>query len=276
MRRLASMPRQVFFQLEGESTLVRAFPTGLVRVSSDPTNDPRHPAPLTVQIEGALDPEALLPLVRHAFFLDLDHQAFLAHMKSADPAMGAQIQRLLGARPIVPFTRWESLSWAVIGQQISLHAAFSLQAAVMRLAGGEWGGIPYFPGPEAVARLSYEQLHQAGFSQRKAEYLIDLARLVVGGELDLSAMAALPLDCAIERLVALRGIGRWTAERFLMDAAHLDAFPAADVGVRKGLTQLYGWEEKPTEEQIRAAGERWRPYRALGTYYLWLGLLLPA
>jgi DNA-3-methyladenine glycosylase II len=274
MRRLASMPRQVFFQLEGITTLVRAFPTGLVRVSSDPSSDPLSPAPLTVQIEGALEPDEVLSLVRHAFSLDLDHQGFLAHMESADPAMAAETRRLLGARPIVPFTRWESLSWAVIGQQISLHAAFSIQAALMRLAGGEWGGVPYFPGPEAVARLTYDQLHQVGFSQRKAEYLIDLARLVVSGELDLASVATLPLEVGIERLVALRGIGRWTAERFLMDAGHLDAFPAADVGVRNGQMRLYGWQEKPSEEQVRAAGERWRPYRALGTYYLWLSLLI--
>ncbi|HLO04911.1 MAG TPA: hypothetical protein VK191_17520 [Symbiobacteriaceae bacterium] len=267
MRRLAAMPRMVLFQLAEGPSLVRAFPTGLVRVSQ--AGDA-----LRVEIEGELDPAAVLPMIRHAFSLDLDHQAFLAHMAEADPAMAAQVERYRGARPIVPFTRWESLAWAVIGQQISLSAAFSLQAGVLRLAGGEWGGVPYFPDSVAVATLSYEQLRGVGFSQRKAEYLIDLARLVASGELDLAAVAALPLETAIERLAALRGIGRWTAERFLMDSGHLDAFPAADVGVRNGLIQLYGWTEKPTEEQIRAVGERWRPYRALSTYYLWLGLLL--
>lgn len=267
IRRLAAMPRLVLFQLADGPSLVRAFPTGLVRVSQAGDG-------LQVQIEGALDPEQILPMVRHAFTLDLDHQAFLDHMAAADPAMAAHLERYRGARPIVPFTRWESLAWAVIGQQISLHAAFSLQAGVVRLAGGEWGGVSYFPDAPAVAALSYEQLRSVGFSQRKAEYLIDLARLVTSGELDLAAVTALPLEEAIDRLVALRGIGRWTAERFLMDSGHMDAFPAIDVGVRKGMMRLYGWTEKPTEEQIRAAGEAWRPYRALGTYYLWLGLLL--
>jgi DNA-3-methyladenine glycosylase II len=267
MRRLAAMPRMVFFQLADGPSLVRAFPTGLVRVS-------QQGEALQVEVEGDLDPAAILPLVRRAFTLDLDHQAFLAHMAGADPAMAAQVERYRGARPIVPFTHWESLAWAVIGQQISLSAAFSLQAGVVRLAGGEWGGVAYFPDAAAVAELSYEQLRGVGFSQRKAEYLIDLARLVAGGELDLAGVAALPLETAIERLSGYRGIGRWTAERFLMDSGHLDAFPAADVGVRNGLMQLHGWTEKPSEEQIRAAGERWRPYRALCTYYLWLGLLL--
>lgn len=267
MRRLAAMPRMVLFQLADGPSLVRAFPTGLVRVS-------RAGDALQIQIEGDLDPDLILPMVRHAFTLDLDHQAFLAQMAAADPVMGAHLERYRGARPIVPFTRWESLAWAVIGQQISLSAAFSLQAGAVRLAGGEWGGVSYFPDAEAVARLTYEQLRGVGFSQRKAEYLIDLARLIAGGELDLHGVAQLPLEAAIERLVALRGIGRWTAERFLMDSGHLDAFPAIDVGVRKGMMQLYGWTERPTEEQIRAVGERWRPYRGLATYYLWLGLLL--
>lgn len=267
IRRLAAMPRLVLFQLAEGPSLIRAFPTGLVRISQSGEQ-------IKVEIEGALDPDQILPMIRHAFSLDLDHQTFLAQMQSADPAMAAHLEQYRGARPIVPFTRWEALAWAVIGQQISLSAAFSLQAGVVRLAGGEWGGISYFPDAEAVAKLEYEQLRSVGFSQRKAEYLIDLARLVNSGELDLAAVAALPLEEAVERLITLRGVGRWTAERFLMDVGHLDAFPAIDVGVRKGMMQLYGWAEKPTEEQIRAAGERWRPYRGLCTYYLWLGLLL--
>jgi DNA-3-methyladenine glycosylase II len=268
MARLAALPRQVFFHLEDGPAFVRSFPTGLVRVWAKGDR-------LTVQIKGDLDPGEVLPLVRHAFFLDLDHQAFLTHMDQADPVMAKEARRLLGARPIVPLTRWESLAWAVIGQQISLAAAFTLQAAVLRLAGGEWGGVSFFPGPEAVATLSVETLHGSGFSRRKAEYLINLARLVAEGALDLAAVAAKPLETAIEELVRLRGIGRWTAERFLMDAGHLDAFPAEDVGVRNGVMRLYGLTEKPSGEEIRALGERWRPYRALATYYLWLGQLFP-
>lgn len=270
LKRLADLPRQVIGRVEEGPSYVRALAQGerlgLVRIHGNEGS-------LVAAIEGELDHDQVLAAVGRAFHLDLDLAAFLGHMEQADPTLARLARTYPGARPIGPFDLWESLAWTIIGQQVNVAFAFSLKESLVRLGGQAYGGYPAFPTPERVAALRYEELQAEKYSRRKAEYVIDTARAVAEGRLDLNAIAALPFEEAVSRLVALRGVGRWTAECLLMDAGHRDAFPAGDIGIRNAVQRFYGLDHQPGEEEVRQIGRVWAPYSALACFYLWLGLL---
>lgn len=268
--RLINRPRQVVgmvgpgilytraIEVDGQLGLVRVRPAGAGR--------------LGVEVEGAVNPEFALAQVRQAFTLDLDHTAFLRHLDNADPTLAALARRFLGARPIRPFNHWESLAWAVIGQQVNVAYAHMMKESLVRLCDRSFRGYFAFPGPEAVTRLTVEQLRAEKFSRSKAEYLLGLARSVVAGDLDLGSALGRPADQATAELIRHKGVGRWTAECVLMDAGLTDALPADDIGIRNAVQRYYGLSDRPTAAQVRERGQIWAPWRSLASYYLWLGL----
>jgi len=270
LKRLTDMPRQVVARVEPGPVYVRALEqdgrVGLVRVRQEGSS-------LLVEIEGGLEAGTVLAAVRQAFHLDLDLAAFEQHMKAVDPVMASLARRYPGAKPVAPFSHWESLAWAIIGQQVNISFAYSLKESLVRLCGAAYQGQPAFPGPQRVAALRYEQLQAEKYSRRKAEYLIDAARAVVEGRLDLPALVALPYDEAVAAFTRVRGVGRWTAECVLMDAGVQAAFPADDIGVRNAVRRFYGLSHQPTGAEVRTLGARWAPFQALACYYLWLALL---
>lgn len=271
LKRLLDMPRQVVTRVEPGPVFVRALDQGagrlgLVRVREEGLG-------LAVTVAGSLDPTLALATVRRAFGMDLDLAAFVRHVEGADPIMAGLTLKYSGARPIGPFSLWESLAWAIIAQQVNISFAFALKEALIRLAGRTYEGYPAFPDPEAVAALRYEDLQAERYSRRKAEYVIDIARAIVGGDLDLDRLAALPFEEAAQALVRVRGVGRWTAECLLMDAGVMEAFPADDIGIRNAVRQFYGLDHQPTADEVRTIGRPWVPYGALACFYLWLGLL---
>lgn len=273
LKRLQDLPRQVVGRVEEGPSYVRALAqgerVGLIRIAPAGAGDEA----LAVTIEGDLDDREALAAVRRGFQLDLDMAAFWRHAEAVDPVLARLVHTYPGARPIGPFSLWESLAWAIIGQQVNVSFAFSMKESLVRLGGQRYGSYPAFPSPERVAALSYEQLQAEKYTRRKAEYLIDIARAIAGGQLDLETIAALAYEQAMARLVALRGVGRWTAECVLMDAGLLDAFPAGDIGIRNAVQRFYGLDHQPTEPEVRQIGRPWAPYSALACYYLWLGLL---
>lgn len=270
LKRLVDLPPQVVAQVEAGPVYVRALELdgrrGLVRVREEG-------GAVVAEIDGDLDPARTVTAVRRAFHLDLDLTAFHRHMASADPVMAELAQRYLGAKPIAPFSLWEALARAIIAQQVNIAFASSLEASLVRLAGVAYQGRPAFPGPAAVADLRYEQLQADKYSRRKAEYLIDSARAIAGGRLDLDELVSRPYEEAIQALVQLRGVGRWTAECLLMDAGAPDGFPAEDIGIRNAVRRFYGLEHQPSGEEVRELGRRWSPFNALACFYLWLALL---
>lgn len=121
-----------------------------------------------------------------------------------------------------------------------------------------------------MARLNVEDLQKLSFNRRKAEYVIDLSRDIVEGKLDLDSLKQLPNEEVIERLVALRGVGRWTVECILLfGMGRTNLLPAADIGLRNALKKVYGLNHQPTEAEVRQWGERWSPWRSYVTFYLW-------
>jgi len=228
---------------------------------------------LAVEIRGDLEPSAVLGAVRRAFALDLDLAAFQRHMDAADPVLAGIARRYSGARPIGAFDLFESLAFSIIAQQITMSFAFTLKEALVELAGGMFGGYPAFPSAQSVAKLEYSDLTGRKYTRKKAEYIIDIARAVTAGQLDLDAAVAQPFEAAVKALTAIRGVGRWTAECLLMDAGAPDAFPAGDIGIRNAVQRFYGLDHQPAEAEVRELGRPWAPYGALTSFYLWLGLL---
>jgi DNA-3-methyladenine glycosylase II len=193
---------------------------------------------------------------------EFDLEPFYA-FAATDPVLAGVVDGLRGLRPPVAPDPFESLVTSITAQQVSLHAAFAIRGRFVERFGVRARLVWAFPTRERMALANESELVELGFSRRKAEYVIGLAR----AEIDLDGLALLPDDEVKARLVALRGIGEWTAEWFL--ARHLArprAWPAGDIGLRKAVARFYG---NPDE---RAARTRFEPFENLSAHYLLAGL----
>ena len=190
---------------------------------------------------------------------DLD--AFYAFAET-EPVLAALVPKLRGFRPPLAPDPWEALITSITAQQVSLHAAFAIRNRFIQAFGEPAGQAWAFPARERVAAVSSAEIVAIGFSRRKAEYALGIAR----SDLDLAGLAVLADDEVKATLTALPGIGEWTAEWFL--ARHLarpEAWPAGDLGLRKAVLHFYG------EEDTRAAGDRFPGHRNLAAHYLLTG-----
>jgi DNA-3-methyladenine glycosylase II len=197
-------------------------------------------------------------------------------LAAADPTMAALIDRL-GKIDIAtrlrrrkeerPPDAYGALLRAIVGQQLSTKAARTIYLRVVDLFGGTT------PSPEQLLDASEKELRGCGLSGRKTEYVCDLARHVLSGELELDRLEELDDEQVIEEIVAVRGLGRWTAEMFLL--FHLqrpDVLSGGDLGIRKAIQVEYGLGEMPTPTRVLEIGEPWRPHRSLASLYLWESL----
>ena len=195
------------------------------------------------------------------------------------PACSPRAIRVLGALiaayPGLHLTRrgdpFTTLARAIVGQQISVKAAQAIWERIVMACGNGDGGAEL--DPARVARKRIATLRACGLSERKAEYIRDLARHFVSTRLDPDAWPALDDEALIEALVDVKGIGRWTAEMFLMfHELRADVLPVDDIGLQKAVAMHYFNGERPTLGELRAFGERWHPYRSVATWYLWRSL----
>lgn len=151
----------------------------------------------------------------------------------------------------------------VLEQQLSTKVAAVLWGKLETRLGG-------LVTPDAILALDDETLRACGFSRQKIGYARGLAEAVASGRLDFDTVHALPDEEAIAALVALKGIGRWTAEVYLMAAQDRpDIWPIGDLAIQLGVQRLKGWADKPTAAQLLAVAEPWRPYRTLAARLVW-------
>ena len=199
--------------------------------------------------------------VRHYLGGPFDLDSFYAFAET-EPVLGRLVPELRGFRPPLSPDPYETLVSAITAQQISLRAAFAVRNRFIQAFGAQAGAAYAFPTRERVALSEPVDIVALGFSRRKADYAIGIAR----SDLDLVGLAALPDDEVKSALTALPGIGEWTADWFL--ARHLarpDAWPAGDLGLRKAVLHFY------SEENTRAAGDRFPGFRNLAAHYLLTG-----
>jgi DNA-3-methyladenine glycosylase II len=210
--------------------------------------------------------DAIEPVVRKLLGLEFVLEPFYG-FASGEPVLAGVVPRLTGFRPPLAPDPFESLVTSITAQQVSLHAAFAIRSRLIERF-GERGDVAYaFPTAERLAAADPEELLAVGFSTRKAEYVIGLAR----AGLDFAALSLLPDAEVKASLAAVRGLGEWTADWFL--ARHLarpEAWPAGDLGLRKAVLAFY-----PDVDDVRAAGDRFRPFQNLTAHYLLLALRHP-
>ena len=175
----------------------------------------------------------------------------------------ARVINTLGEPPIwIRPDGFATLLHIILEQQVSISSALAaFQRLQMRL-----GEIT----PERLIELSDEELRTIGFSRQKTLYTKNLARAIVAGELDLNSLAILPDALVTAELTKLKGIGRWTADVYLlMCLRRRDAFPVGDLGVIVGAQKLKHLAHRPTPEELETMAEPWRPLRAVATRILW-------
>ncbi|MEK8050710.1 DNA-3-methyladenine glycosylase [Ideonella sp. DXS22W] len=166
-----------------------------------------------------------------------------------------------------------TLARSIVGQQISVKAAQSVWDRFVAAVLAGSGGPSTHLAPTAVLALDTPTLRGAGLSARKAEYLTDLARHFDAGQVHVAQWQEMDDEAIIEELVDIRGIGRWTAEMFLI--FHLmrpNVMPLDDVGLIKGISLSYFSGEPVSRAEAREVGEAWAPYRSVATWYLWRSL----
>jgi DNA-3-methyladenine glycosylase II len=213
--------------------------------------------------DGGVDVEpfdgAIESVVRKLLGLELDLPPFLDFAQS-DPVLADAARLLPGFRPPLAPDPFEALVSSITAQQVSLHSAFAVRSRFIDRFGVAAQYAVAFPIRERVARAKEQELTALGFSRRKAEYVLGVAR----ADLDFDELATLPDDEVKARITSLRGLGEWSADWFL--ARHLarpEAWPAGDLGLRKAVLAFY-----PEVTDVRAAGVRFHPFQNLSAHYL--------
>lgn len=242
---------------------------------------PDQTVAVKISLDGALtatDADSLARHVRRMLGLTQPVDEFeKAHARHLQ--LGALIARQAGLRVPLAASPFEALTWAIIGQQISVSAAVSIRRKMIKAAGlVHSGGLACYPDASRLAALSEADLRAAGFSASKAQTLISVSAQVLAGELPLDEwLDNPPVDLLRERLLGIRGIGPWTVNYTLLRGfGWLDGSLHGDVAVRRALQRLPGHPEKMGEAEARAWLEPLSPWRALVAAHLWASLSLSA
>lgn len=181
------------------------------------------------------------------------------------------------ATPLVrEFDPFGNLMKTIIHQQLNMAFAQTLTLRFVHAYGEQSKGVWFFPTPERVAEIPYKELQAMQFSRRKAEYVIDTARKIVSGELDLAGLADLPDEEVLKTLTKVRGVGPWTVQNWLMfSQGRPDLFPVADIGIQNALKLYFQMDDKPSIEQIEKWMQEWSPYRSYAAMTLWRSIEEP-
>ena len=235
---------------------------------------------LVVQTDQILDAEQqqlLHQYIQNWFDLDTDLNVFYTQVED-DAVLQALTKTFRGLRMVRMPNLFEALCWAVLGQQINLNFAYKLKR---QFAAKYGAAVPIkqhtlyqFPSPETVAGLDVETLKQIQFSRQKANYIIGIAQAICDGTLEEQALRQLDFSSIHQQLVALKGVGNWTANYILMKVfGDTSAFPIEDVGLHNALKVQLGLNQKPSIPEIRELAKPWAGWEAYATFYLWHSLL---
>jgi DNA-3-methyladenine glycosylase II len=189
----------------------------------------------------------------------------LAHLKR-DARMAELIKKHRNPTFETGRDPFQSLCRAIVGQQLSVKAAATIYKRFITLYGNKLT-------PEKVAKTSTEKFRSVGVSNQKAGYLHDLALKCIDGTVDPTHFHEMTDEAIRAHLIAVKGIGRWTADMFLMFTLHRpDILPTGDLGIQKGMQKLFKLKSLPTPEKMEKLAEEWRPYRTVACRYVWNSL----
>jgi 3-methyladenine DNA glycosylase/8-oxoguanine DNA glycosylase len=191
------------------------------------------------------------------------------YLKRVDPILAAVIESVGPCRIRVTSegTHFQALTRSIVFQQLSGKAAATILSRVTALFPGAT------PTPEAVQATNDEQLRAAGLSRQKISYLRDLSSKVASGALPLDAVETMDDDDLIDHLVQVKGIGRWTAQMFLMfRLGRRNVLPELDLGIQNAIRRAYRMRKRPTPKQVKRVGAKWAPHSTVACWYLWRSL----
>jgi DNA-3-methyladenine glycosylase II len=200
-----------------------------------------------------------------------DVDAALAHLRAADPVLARLVDEH-GELDLIPAHRrghdhYTTLVRSITGQQLSVKAAATIFGRVLELFGGS------APTPEQLLAADPDALRTAGLSRAKVAYLRSLAEHVIDGSLELERLTELPDEDVMRELVAIKGVGEWTAHMFLMfQLGRPDVLPVGDLGIRRAVQVAYGLDALPASAEVERIAEPWRPWRTVACRYLWESL----
>jgi 3-methyladenine DNA glycosylase/8-oxoguanine DNA glycosylase len=207
--------------------------------------------------------------------LTYDPDAAVAHLRGSDPTL-ARIIDSVGPSTLQPRDgSYRMLARAIFFQQLAGPAARAILTRVLAVLGTDEES---FFTPDQFLAASDEEIRAAGLSRQKLAYLRDLSQKFASGQLSEGEFAGADDEEVIRRVSSVKGIGRWTGEMFLIfSLGRPDVLPVDDLGVRRAFQQAYALSELPSPEEMRRIAEPWRPYRSVGTWYMWrsLGVALP-
>ena len=192
---------------------------------------------------------------------------------TADPVLGDVIRRVGPFRLVraTAGTHFDAVCRSIIYQQLSGKAAATIHGRVLDLYGGR------APLPDELAITPDDHLRRAGLSRQKLSYLKDLAARVAANELPIEVLHELSDDDVIDVLVQVKGVGRWTAQMFLMfRLGRPDVLPELDLGIQKAIQLAYRLRKRPLPVRVSKIGAVWAPYRTVASWYLWRSLELQA
>jgi len=264
-------PNSLTERVEGQTCLI-AYRAGvkpvLVRITFDDGT-----ARCEVVVPGAPEPEMMAAIhgrVLATLGLTVDPARFEAHITSS-PDLAPLIDGQRGLRVPLLADPFDGLVWAIVGQQINLTFAYTLRRRLIERVSEPIGEGLYAPPSIAdVATLEPEDLLPLSFSRAKASYLIGAARSVIDGRLPLDALAGSSATRIERTLLAVRGIGPWSAHYLMMrHYGFLDCVPLGDTGLTSGLKRFFALEERPGRVETLALMERFSPYRSLATFHIW-------
>ena len=200
------------------------------------------------------------------------HRKAINHLKKVDPQLGDVIDAV-GRCTLTPRTEWthfDALVRSIVYQQLSGKAAATIHGRVLQIIGDG------AEAPRKIAAASHDALRAAGLSNAKASYVRNLAEHVIDGSLPVESLHELGDEEIIAALTQVKGIGKWSAQMFLMfRLGRPDVLPELDLGVQKGIQKTYRLRKLPTPAQVLRRGEKWAPYRTVASWYMWRVLELP-
>jgi DNA-3-methyladenine glycosylase II len=214
-------------------------------------------------------------IVRWLLDLNYDLKPFYEHAIN-DGVMARLTQELRGLKSPATLTVFEALFDSIVEQQISLHVAHSLETNIIKSFGDrlKLGGEVYYayPTPQNLASATVEELRKCGLSQRKAEYIQNVSRLIVGGELDLERLKySKDVDAIVDTLDRIRGVGVWTTELTMVRGMRKNALPADDLGLRRVVSRYYCDDKRITSREACIIAEKWGIWKGLAAFYLIMG-----
>lgn len=232
---------------------------------------------LVVQIQqGAVEASEVEQYIRDWLGLNTDLKPFYA-LAQKDKLLSPLVKQYFGYRIVGQPDLFESMVWAILGQQINLNFAYTLKKRFVEQYGERvnFNGVDYFlfPRPDVVASIAGEELVPLQFSRQKTKYIIALGEQFASGLMSREKLAGLTLQEAKEHLMKIKGIGNWTANYVLMKTFHYpDAFPLEDAGLHNALRNRLGMNRKPTTDEVKKIFRKYRGWEAYATLYLWKSL----